>query len=840
MSRISQSICFLTLVCLTAEVYSQGLLLDERHRLPRPGRPNVQQSSYKIKELLVNARIQDQVARTQVTQTFVNTGNRTMEVCFAFPLPYDGAIDQLTFMVDGKEYEGKLMPAKEARRIYEGYIRRNQDPALLEWIGTGMFKTSVFPVPPKAERKVTLKYSQLLRKDYKLTDYLFPLSTAKYTSTPIDQLKFDITISSQTKIKNVYSPTHPVSIDRRDEQHAHIKLEAKNRVPSTDFRLFFDTNDGKLGASVLTYWPEDAKEGFFLMLASPNIKNKSNEKPKKTVILVVDRSGSMSGKKIEQSREAVKFVLNNLREGDLFNIVAYDSDVETFKPELEKYTDKTRKQALAFVDGIYAGGSTAIDSALKTSLSMIQDTSRPNYIVFMTDGKPTAGETNEMKIVDNARKANQKNARVISLGVGYDVNSRLLDRLTAENRGQSEYVRPDEDIEAHVSRLYNKISAPVLTDVKIDYMFDAVSATDAPVNRVYPKKVFEIFAGQQLVVAGRYKKTGMAKIRITGKVGDKQQKFAFPAKFSKKSYNESNSFVEKLWAMRRIGEIIDEMDLNGKNTELISELIALSTKHGILTPYTSFLADDQAPSNRLSSRTEFERTRRQLGRLGEADGVSGFAQRDLKQRLRGANQLQSADFFDESAEDSFAARPARFGNSRTQPSADSSNFRLPGSQAGGRGRAGGGLGGGGVGGEAASSAPRGGKLAKGQSGSSRGFKSGSNESKAMRLKAEKSSQFAAGGAILNDIDSDKKIAVDSVKVVGKNTIYRRGNVLIDATAKDIDIIKDKKQIKEIKRFSKEYFEITEKNSKSENAVLALQKDNQQLLIKLRGQIYLFK
>ena len=246
MNRTSQIGNFLLIAmafaCWTSTTFAQGVLLHDNHRLPRPGRPVVQPvSSYKIKELIINARIQDQVARTQVTQTFVNTGSRQMEVCFAFPLPYDGAIDQLTFMVDGKEFEGKLMPAKEARKIYEGYIRRNQDPALLEWIGTGMFKTSVFPVPPGAERKVTLKYSQLLRKDQKLTDFLFPLSTAKYTSTPIDLLKFDIAISSKYKIKSVYSPTHPVNVERSGEKSAKITLEAKNRIPSTDFRLFFDT-----------------------------------------------------------------------------------------------------------------------------------------------------------------------------------------------------------------------------------------------------------------------------------------------------------------------------------------------------------------------------------------------------------------------------------------------------------------------------------------------------------------------------------------------------------------------------------------------------------------------
>ena len=135
--------------------------------------------SYKIKELDYHAKVVDQVAQVQVSQSFVNTGSAQMEVSFVFPLPYDGAIDRMTFMVDGKEYDAKLLKKEDARRIYEGYVRQNQDPALLEWVGYGMFQTSVFPVPAGAERKVTLKFSQLLRKNHPLTDLFIPLSTGQ-------------------------------------------------------------------------------------------------------------------------------------------------------------------------------------------------------------------------------------------------------------------------------------------------------------------------------------------------------------------------------------------------------------------------------------------------------------------------------------------------------------------------------------------------------------------------------------------------------------------------------------------------------------------------------------
>jgi len=643
---------FLVLSALAATVAAQGVLISvtrEPTPLPRPiiRPPQPPPTSYKIKELAVQARVVDQVARVQVSQSFVNTGSRQMEVAFVFPLPYDGAIDRLTFLVDGKEFPAKLLPAKEARKIYEDYVRRAQDPALLEWVGTGMFKTSVFPVPAGAERTVTLRYNQLLRKDHSLTDFLFPLGTAKYTSAPVEKIEISASIESTIELKSVYSPTHSIEVKRPDKNHATVSYTSKNTVPTTDFRLFFDVAKGKLGASVLSYRPEPNEDGYFLLLASPQIKSKDAERPKKNVVCVFDRSGSMSGKKIEQAREALKHVLNNLRKGDRFNVIAYDSQVESFQPEMQPYNDEMRKKALGFVEGLYAGGGTNIHDAVTTAMKMLTDSSRPNFIIFMTDGQPTMGETNEAKIVEAAEKANQVRARLISFGVGYDVNSRLLDRLARANFGQSEYVRPNEDIETQVSRLYNKISSPVLSEVSVNFEFDAVKVEKGPpINRFYPKKTFDLFEGQQLVVVGRYKKDGPVKIKIAGKIGKDQQKFDFPAKLVKSSDDDSYAFVEKLWAMRRIGEIIDELDLHEKNEELIKELVALSTKHGILTPYTSFLADENAKPGDLAAAGRAEHARKASGlldRLDEAEGIAGFAQREAKQKLMEAQLAAPAE-----------------------------------------------------------------------------------------------------------------------------------------------------------------------------------------------------
>jgi Ca-activated chloride channel family protein len=692
---------------LPAFARGQGLLVvtdpEQQVRLPRPiiiyphpiyphpipfPPPAPTGPTYKVDQLEVNARLVDQVAQVQVSQSFENTGSRPLEVSFIFPLPYEGAIHQLTLLIDGKEFPARLLDAKEARRRYEEIVRKNRDPALLEWMGSGMFQTSVFPVPPGGKRTVTLRYSQLCRQQEGLTDFLFPLSTAKYTSHPVQRVSVRVSIDSREAIKNVYSPTHAVEIQRPDEHRAVVTYTCKDEVPSADFRLLYDVGRGKLSARVLSYRPEPGEDGYFLLLASPEIKAPDARREQKTVMFVIDRSGSMSGKKIEQVQAALKSVLNDLREGDLFNIIAYDSEVESFRPELQRFDDATRRAALGFVDGIYAGGSTNIDGALRTALGQLQDDRRPTYIVFLTDGIPTVGETNEQKIIADAVKENKVHARIFVFGVGYDVNARFLDKLARECYGQSEYVRPNEDIEERVAKLGKHIQSPVLTGLQLQFSFDEVRSEEGkPINRVYPKDSFDLFAGEQLVVVGRYKKAGTAKVVVRGTVAGQGQQFDFPASFAEHSPDESNAFIEKLWAIRRVGEILDELDLRGKNDELINELVELSKRHGILTPYTSFMTDENVNLNDMAANALTTRDR--LSMMEQTGGAGGVAQRSFKGSMQKAAQAPPA-----------AAPASSYFHAYNETAKDDSGVAAASGDGSGSGRGSGGFGGG-VGGHAA-------------------------------------------------------------------------------------------------------------------------------------------
>ena len=528
--------------------------------------------------------------------------------------------------------------------VYESYVRKFQDPALLQWLGHGMFQTSVFPIPPGATRQVVISYSQLLKRSDQAVDFLFPLATARYTSKPLEKLSVRVAIESKEDLKNIYSPSHGVQIQRDDARHAVASYEGKEIIPNDDFRLIYDSVGGEVGANLISYWPRGEDQGYFVLLASPQFAAANETTIKKTVLFVVDRSGSMSGEKIDQAREAAKFVINNLRAEDLFNVIVYDDHVESYKPELQRFSDEARSTALGFVNSINAGGGTNIDTALQTALTQMHSGSDAPYVVFLTDGLPTVGETNEMKIVENSKLQNKSGARLICFGVGYDVNSRLLDRLARTHHGISEYVRPNQNIEESVARLFRKITSPVLTDAKFEYRFPQANVSDGePVNRVYPAESVDLFRGEQLVLVGRYRKSGPGKIVLRGKVGDQERQFEFDANFAAAGETPQNRFSEKLWAARRIGEIIDLLDLNGTNRELVEELTRLSQKHGILTPYTAYLADENQGPIPMSRSAQFDATSRNLQGLESSAGQGGFAQRAAKNQFKIANNSAEAD-----------------------------------------------------------------------------------------------------------------------------------------------------------------------------------------------------
>jgi uncharacterized protein YegL len=568
--------------------------------------------NWAVKYHHVDIIVRDQVASVTIDQEFVNTGSAPLEVEYLFPVPPDAAIDAMTLSVDGRDFAAKLLKADEARRIYEDIVRRKKDPALLEYVGFGLYKTSAFPLEPGKPAKVIVHYTVVCHKNRDLVEVWYPLNTEKFSAKPIQDVRITVDIKTDADLTAVYSPTHDLAVQRKDPRHVVATYHATDTLPATDFQVFYKAADEDVAATLLTRPGKEAGSGYFLALVSPNPRSASQTVVAKDVVLVLDRSGSMSGEKIAQAKEAAAFVLNNLNAEDRFNIVSYSDSVETFFDTLVPTDAEHLAQARDRLERITVGGGTNIHEALETALEKHWPrgkdvpadhplATRPKYVLFLTDGLPTVGVTDEAKILANTKEHNAWGARLFAFGVGYDVNVRLLDKLVADARGRSDYLKPKEPIESKVSALYAKIRNPVMTELKLDIR-------GVTIRDMYPRELGDLFDGDQIVVAGRYEATdppsegsghSETQLVITGLYEGKPRTFEYRVGISPPGDRDGQyAFVEQLWAVRRVGWLLDQIQLHGENKEVTDELVKLSLAYGIITPYTSFLADETTQLNR--------------------------------------------------------------------------------------------------------------------------------------------------------------------------------------------------------------------------------------------------
>ncbi|NOY80881.1 MAG: VWA domain-containing protein [Kiritimatiellaeota bacterium] len=534
-----------------------------------------------IKYQRVTVDVRDLVAWTVVRQAFQNSTSRPLEATYVFPLPLHAAVTEFSMVIDGKRIKGELLDKDKAARIYRDVVRRMRDPGLLEYLGGHLFRAKVFPIPPHAAQEVEIRYSQVVARDGGICRYVYPLRTGERSSRVREDFTVSVRIRSRQPIKTVYSPSHEIDAVRKTDHEAVAGFEAIGQALDRDFLLYWTVSDKDFGVNLLTRRPEKDKDGWFMLMLSPKVEFRKEEVAAKDMVFVLDTSGSMSrDNKIGQAKDALLYCVANLRKTDRFNIVRFSTDVDSFRKKLAPATASNIEAARQYIRGFPARGGTDINSALLRALSMKTDGPRPFVVVFLTDGLPTVGTTAPQRILDNVKRRYTTGVRIFCFGVGYDVNTHLLDQLAACTRATVEYARPKEDIELKVSLFFDKASEPVLSNPELDF-------GSIPVSDVYPKLLPDVFKGSQLLVFGRYRGSGETAIRLRGDVNGKKRVLVYEDRFPQQ--NSENEFIERLWATRKVGYLLDEIRLNGEKTELRDEVVRLSREYGIMTPYTSYL-----------------------------------------------------------------------------------------------------------------------------------------------------------------------------------------------------------------------------------------------------------
>lgn len=526
----------------------------------------------------VNVEIGDQVATTRIEQVFYNDSARIAEGTYVFPLPAGAAVSNLVMWVDGKPIEARILDAGEARAIYDEIVRQMRDPALLEYVGAGAIQASVFPIQPFSKVRIEIEYGQLLPVEDGLVRYVYPLRTDHLTRRPVERLSISISVRSNDPISTIYSPTHPVAISRDGQYAFRAGYEGGYVRPDGDFALYYGLAREEISANLLSYRESAYEDGFFTLLITPPVSADSERIVAKDVIIVLDQSGSMHGEKWDQAREAVKFVLNNLNRRDRFNLVVFSTGYRVFAEDMQSVS--AAAEAKEWIAGLEALGGTDIDGALREAMRLA-DRERPTVILFLTDGLATEGETDTTAILDNVERAARPNVRIFTFGVGDDVDTLLLDQLHQAFRGAGTYVRLGQRIDEEVSSLYNKISAPVLTNVRLEV--DGVRAEEMFPAAPLP----DLFAGTQLIITGRYRDGGPATVRLVGELDGERKVYTYEVRFRERAGGEV--FIPRLWATRKIGALLNAIRLHGEDPELVDSIIRLSIRYGIITPYTSFL-----------------------------------------------------------------------------------------------------------------------------------------------------------------------------------------------------------------------------------------------------------
>ncbi len=563
----------------------------------------------------ITIKVKDRIAIKTYTCTFFNPNRQAVNGGTCYMEVEPGAqVDNMKLRIGDHEVQADILDVEKAKKVFQEIIAKGGSPALLEFYGKGLIRAQVPKIPPMGKVTAVLQYTTILKSENGLFQLRVLNTNPKAMMKPLKRVTVHATIESNQPIKAVYSPTHPIDVVREGENSVVVSFEQNNYLPKSQMAIYWHVADGDVGVSSMAY--RDGADGTFMLMMAPTVDAAGTRVLPKDLVLCVDTSGSMmDDQRLGQVKKALNYIIGRLAPEDRFNVVSFSTEARPFAVGLVLATTENREKATKFVDDLSPRGATAIEEALERSLEMFDGQKRPRMLVFLTDGTPTIGETNPEKLLAKADRINKGKARIFAFGVGTNVNTKILDGLASNNGGTVDYILPKEDVTARVSNFYDRIASPVLSDIRIRF-------SDLDVRDVYPRRIPDLFKGQQIALFGRYSGNSDAPrtVVVTGTVQGKEVRHEYRLDFP--DHAVSNDFLPRVWAGRKVAFLIEQVEKNGKNQEVIDEIVTLAKRYGIVTPYTSYLVAPDAP---LSGPVASNLLRKRFASKGTAGGVGDSA-----------------------------------------------------------------------------------------------------------------------------------------------------------------------------------------------------------------------
>ena len=560
-----------------------------------------------LKHTDVKGRISGYIATVEVTQRYHNPYDGKIEAIYVFPLPHNAAVNEFLMTVGERKIRGIIREREEAQRIYENAKSQGYVASLLTQERANVFTQAVANIEPGKSIDINIKYFHTLAYDDGWYEWTFPMVVGPRFNPPgasngvgavgrqsrgesgqkteVQYLKpgqrsghdisLAVTVDAGVSIEDLRSVNHVIKTRQTSPDVAEVALSDLDAIPNKDFVLRYKVAGKQTKSALLTQ--RDARGGYFTLMLYPPEGLSSLRRKHMEMIFVLDCSGSMEGKPIEQARAAVERGLRRMEEGDTFQIVQFSNSASHFGAKPVPATRANVAKALNYVEALNGEGGTMMMEGIKAALDFPHDPNRLRFVAFLTDGYIG----NEAEVLGEIHKR-LGDSRIFSFGVGSSPNRYLLEHMARMGSGAVAYLGLNDSGAELMDAFFERISHPALTDIQID--FGSVKTTS-----VFPSRIPDLFVGRPVVLTGRFEGHGPAIIRIDGKVGGEDHPITLTANLDQQ--NSPHPGVPAVWARMRIADLADrstrEPEFNAADP-----IKKVALEFGLMSPFTALVAVD--------------------------------------------------------------------------------------------------------------------------------------------------------------------------------------------------------------------------------------------------------
>ena len=540
----------------------------------------------------VKASINAYISTVEVTQQFNNPYTQKIEAVYVFPLPHNAAVNEFVMTIGKRCIRGIIRERKEAEQIYAEAKRQGYVATLLTEERPNIFTQSIANIEPGNEIDVNIKYFSTLDYADGWYEFVFPMVVGPRFNPPgmtnaVDvnyskpgerngqDISLRVDVNAGVPIEQFECKSHAITKTVSSPDHLVVRLNPEDAIPNKDFVLRYRVSGDSIKSSLLTHYDEGGNY-FTLMLLPPEELGNLPRQPLE-LVFVLDCSGSMSGRPIEQAKAAIERGLGLLRPGDSFQLINFSATTSQLGPEPIEATSENVQRGLNYLHSLNAEGGTMMMDGVKAALDFPHDPERQRFVCFLTDGYVG----NETEILGEIHKR-LGDSRIFSFGIGTSVNRYLLDHMAKAGRGAVAYLGPNDSAAQIMEDFFQRISHPALTNIKVDW-------ATMQASEVFPTQIPDLFPGRPVILTGRFTGSGATTIRVTGNRANSPVQLDIPTNPDKHSLSDKS--VPSVWARMKISELADRSTYE-LDPQLPYEIKQVALDYRLTSPFTAFLAVD--------------------------------------------------------------------------------------------------------------------------------------------------------------------------------------------------------------------------------------------------------